>query len=120
MTYRLAIEEYPTYLHCKANGEHSAANVLRFLEEAYAACVKRERTTVLLELDFTGPSLDAASIFGVISQRVADGTKLRRIAYVDASSRNRKEFAANVASNRGVNVRLFPDVASARQWIEGG
>ena len=122
MTYQMTIEEHPTYLHARATGEHSPENVLRFLEDAYAECVKRERRDVLVEVAFTGPSLDITSIFGVISQRVGDATKLGKIAYLDVSRRDpsRKEFAANVAQNRGVNVRLFWEIEAARRWMTEG
>jgi hypothetical protein len=120
MTYQLTIVEHPTYLHAIATGSHSAQNVLRFLTEAYEACVKRGHASLLLEVNFTGPSLDVTSIFRVISQRVADAAKLASIAYVDTSSgrdAGRKVFAENVALNRGANVRLFTGLEAAREWL---
>jgi hypothetical protein len=47
--------------------------------------------------------------------------KLDRIAYVD-STRDLTEayFAETVAMNRGVNVRLFPNVAAAASWLTQG
>lgn len=122
MPYQLTIVEHSDYVHAIATGTHSAQNVLRFLAEAYEACVKRGHTSVLVEVNFTGPSLDVTSIYRVISQRVAEATKLARVAYVDSSGRdaNRKEFAESVALNRGVNVRLFSDLEAARRWLAGG
>jgi hypothetical protein len=119
MPYQLTIVEHPTYLHATATGSHSAQNVLRFLAEAYEECVKRGHASVLLEVNFTGPSLDVTSIYRVISQRVADATKLAKVAYVDTSGRDagRKEFAESVALNRGVNVRLFTGLEAAREWL---
>lgn len=119
MAYHLTIEELPSYLHATLSGTHSAENALRFLEDAYEACVKRGHSAVLLEMNLSGPSLDLASIFGVIMQRSTDAVKLRKIAYVDASERDpdRMKFAETVAINRGVNVRLFRDLDSAKQWI---
>ena len=52
MPYQLTIVEHPAYLHAIATGSHSAQNVLRFLAEAYEACVKRGHTSVLLEVNF--------------------------------------------------------------------
>jgi hypothetical protein len=65
MRYQLVIEEHPGYVHAKAAGKRTPENVLRFLQDAYAACVKRERASLLLEM----------------------------------------------------KLRLFPDVASAAQWL---
>jgi hypothetical protein len=119
MSYHLTIEEHPAYLHAKAVGERTPANALRFLEEAYAACVKCGRAAALLEMQFSGPSLDTASILQVISQRAPDGMKLRRIAYVQTviDDPAMPYFAERAALNRGVNVRLFQSVAAAAQWL---
>ena len=58
-------------------------------------------------------------IFSVIQQRSGPAKELRRIAYVDIGRELEKaEFAENVARNRGVNVRLFPNVADAKKWLE--
>lgn len=120
MTYKMTIEEHATYLHAKASGTHTTDNVQRFLEEAHAACMERDRPAVLLELGFTGPSLDAVGIFKVILERSEHGKTLRKIGYVDPTPRDRERvrFAENVAFNRGVNVRLFQDVESAKAWMQ--
>lgn len=42
------------------------------------------------------------------------------MAFVDGNPRHdaaNMQFAENVAVNRGVNVRVFPDVAAAREWL---
>jgi len=119
MAYQLTIEERPTYVHATAVGERTPANALRFLEEAYAACVKSGRADLLLDMQFTGPSLNTTSIYQVISQRVPDGRNLRKIAYVDSTDVDpgMPVFAETVAVNRGVNVRLFQSVALAEKWL---
>jgi hypothetical protein len=119
MTYQFDLEEHPAYLHAKATGEHSAQNLARFLKDAYDACVARGQASVLLEVNLAGTSLDFSSIYEVISTRSATGTKLKRIAYVDATTRNpdRMRFAETVALNRGVNVRLFRNLEDAKRWM---
>lgn len=120
--YQLTIEERPAYLHARVAGERTPENALRFLREVHEACVQRGCREVLLEIRFAGPSLEIPDIFHVISQASADGAKLRRIAYVDATTSvaGRASFAETVAVNRSVNVRLFADVADAARWLEGG
>ncbi len=122
MSYLLTITEHPAFLHAAVTGTNSAENALRFLEEAYAACVQRGRSAVLLEMNLAGPSLESASIFRVIAQRSADGARLRKIAYVDRAQRDpdKVKFAETVAFNRGVNVRLFPDIELAARWLSEG
>src|SRR5262245_1103627 len=118
--YDLTVDERPTYVYAKAVGELTPANVVRFLEEAYGACLKSGRSDLLLDMQFTGPSLNTTNIYNVLSQRVPDGRNLRKIAYVDSSTAvdpGMSHFAETVAVNRGVNVRLFHTVALAEEWL---
>jgi len=116
--YQLTIEEGLSYLHATVVGPRNPENALRFLQEAHDACVKGEHAAVLLEMNLLGPSLDPGSIFRVISQRSSDATRLKRIAYVDAAGNpERPKFAETVATNRGVNVRLFQDLDAAKAWL---
>ncbi len=115
------ITEHPGYLQATVTGAHNAANALRFLTEAFDAISKSGDSSLLLEFNLAGPSLDSSSIFDVVAQRTAMAAKLRRIAYVDHSGHGRDpskmKFAETVALNRGVNVRLFHDLADAQRWL---
>jgi len=118
--YQVTVDERPTYVYAKAVGELTAANVVRFLEEAYAACVKSGRSDLLLDMQLTGQSLSTTNIYNVMSQRVRDGLKLRKIAYVDSTTAvdpGMAHFAGNVAVNRGVKVHLFHTVPLAEEWL---
>jgi hypothetical protein len=119
MDYRLTITQRPSFLHASVVGPNTPQNVLRFLEQAYAACVERGQGALLLEMNLSGPSIGSANIFNVIAQRSADGAKLRKIAYVDRIERDPEKvrFAETVAVNRGVNVRVFPDIEAAGRWL---
>lgn len=121
MAYSFTAEHKPTYLHAKGCGEQSEANVRQFLIDAYRACVERNASSLLLEMAFTGRSLGVGSVYSVIAERSLDGSKLARIAYVDANPEHTgdmAEFAEMVARNRGVNVRLFTDLAQAERWLQ--
>ena len=119
MSYELTVEERPAYLHAKVVGERTAGNLLRFLEESYAACVKSGRRALLLDIGFYGPSLDTSSIYNIISQRLTEARKLHKIAYVQTNIDDPAipYFAETVAMNRGVNVRLFQSTAAAERWL---
>jgi len=120
MEYQLTIVERSAWLHARATGANEPKNLLRFLRDAYAACIERDRTALLLETRFSGPSLATSTIFGVVTERSNDGAKLHKIAYVDGNSDYNPEkakFAETVAVNRGVNVRLFRTVAEAEAWL---
>jgi hypothetical protein len=89
----------------------------RALLEAGAACIAKGTRDLLFELSLSGPQLGMLRIYDVIAERSADGSKLSRIAYVDSVPGKESRFAETVASNRGVNVRLFPDVETAERWL---
>jgi len=118
--YQVTIAERPAYLHAKVVGPRTPENALRYLQEVYAACMRTGLSNVLLEMCFSGPSLGAPGVFNVISQVSANGAKLGRIAYVEASMDGplKARFAETVALNRAVNVRLFFDLDEAARWLE--
>ena len=117
--YLLSVEEHPEYLHARVSGARTPGNASRFLKDSYEACMRAGKGALLLEMRLEGPALDPSAIFGVIAGGAAEGQKLRRIAYVDpfASDRPGPAFATTVAVNRGVNVRLFADLAPAEIWL---
>jgi hypothetical protein len=121
MSYELRVIETPSHLHVRASGTHTPHNARQFLVDAYEACVRLNRSAVLLEMNFVGPSMSTVSLFGVVAERASQGQQLRRIAYVDASaerSLEHKVFAETVARNRGVNVRFFQSVDEAQEWMQ--
>src|SRR5215208_3119774 len=105
MKYTLHLTERPKYLHAAVTGERTVPNAMRFLQDAYEACVKARLNRLLLEMNFSGPSLDTLAVYQVISDRSKEGALLSRIAYVEASREEDKAgFAETVAINRSVNV----------------
>ena len=116
----VAIEERPGYLIATACGERTAANAREFLRQAFQACIRAQRQSLMLVMNLVGPPLERGAIFTVISEGAPDGMKLRRIAYVDPKAVHPAgpTFAADVATNRGVNVRLFWKVEEAERWLE--
>jgi hypothetical protein len=119
MFYALACEERPAYLHARVSGERTRQNFLRYLDEAFCACLAAGRASVLLEMHFSGPQLSSLSVLEVISRTLPDALKLAKVAYVDAGQGDlaMAAFAETVALNRGVNARLFDSVAEASRWL---
>ena len=120
MQYEFSALEYPTYLHARATGLHSAKNLLRFLVEANAALERSGRVSLLLELALAGPCLHGGLIHEIVAEHSPDSTRWSRIAYLDLSAERSVEhmrFAETLARNRGVNIRLFRALAPARYWL---
>jgi hypothetical protein len=121
MRYEFTVERAPTYLHVKGSGDHTADNMRRFMVDAYRAAIEHDCDRLLMELNFTGPSLNFGAIYSVIADRSPDGSRLKRIAcvYVNPEqSHEEAEFAELAATNRGVNVRFFPSLADARRSLQ--
>ena len=119
MEYQLEVTDHRRYVHARATGPHTPENALRFLREAYVACVERGKDQLLLEQALTGPSIGAANIYTALKDRLTDALTLRRIAYVDAEGReDGRMFVENAARNRGVNIRTFVSVDEAANWLK--
>jgi hypothetical protein len=119
MEYELLLEEHAGYVHAIGKGPRTADNARRFLREAGEACVRSGRGALLVEFAFTGPPLDSRNIFAILQDRLRNGMRLRRIAYVESTLDDpaKAHFAETVARNRGVNVKLFESVDAARTWL---
>ena len=118
------VAERPGYLHVTVTGRNTAANVRKYLLDIHEACVQRKCTVVLIEENLQGPGLGIGTIHDIVSQ-ASKNTRpvVTKIAYVDANKEHPPGpmgFAETVAVNRGVNVRVFPDVDRARLWLEAG
>jgi hypothetical protein len=125
MSYQLSIERKPDYLHARVTGENTAQNVRAYMEEIRTACWRLRCPAVLIEEHLTGPSLSLTDIFGVAQ----DGSRPpkpeetpMRIGYVDTNpehSHADMQFAETVATNRGLNVRVFRTTVDAQGWLAG-
>jgi hypothetical protein len=121
MAYELAIRQEPGYLHIRVTGDNTAESVRGYLNDVRTACIDRNCPSVLVEEDLQGPGLGVGEIFHIIelaSQNV--WPHVQRIAYVDvnpAHSQLNMRFAEVVATNRGVNVRVFGRLDDAQEWI---
>jgi hypothetical protein len=123
MPYQLSIERKPDYLHARVTGENTAQNVRAYLDEIRTACWRLRCAAVLIEEHLAGPGLSLTDIFGVAeegSRPPGPDEPAMRIAYVDTNpdhSHADMEFAETVATNRGLNVRVFRAVVDAQRWL---
>jgi hypothetical protein len=120
MTYKLTIEQKPTYLHFIVTGQNSRENVVRYLEETLRECATRRCFRLLIEERLAGPRLGTLEVFRIASE---EGEKARgiltAIAYVDVNAEgNLMQFAETVAVNRALPVAVFSTVADAEKWLQ--
>jgi len=119
MTYKLTIDQKPTYLHVIVTGRNSRENVVRYLEETLRECTARSCFRVLIEERLDGPRLGTLDVFQIVSEASskAEGI-LKAIAYVDVNAEsNLMQFAETVAVNRALPVVVFSTVADAEKWL---
>jgi hypothetical protein len=120
-SYEIEVRERPGYLHIRVTGENTPANALAYLSEVRIACVERGCSSVMIEENLRGPSLNIVQIYNIVKEASARTAPLAlRIAYVDVNpehSRSNMRFAEDVAVNLGVNVRVFATLPEAAKWI---
>jgi hypothetical protein len=119
MTYKLTIDQKPTYLHVTATGRNSKENVVRYLEETLRECIARSCFRVLIEERLVGPRLGTLDVFQIASEESSKARGvLKAIAYVDVNAEgDLMQFAETVAVNRALPVVVFPTVADAEKWL---
>jgi hypothetical protein len=119
----LRIEKKEGYLRASVTGENTPENIFAYLMQIRRACAEHACTSVLIEENLRGPSLDLKNIFEIVSLS-SEGTDplVKRVAYVDMNPEHdpiKMEFAVNVAVGLGLDVRAFPGVEEARLWLLG-
>lgn len=119
MTYKLTIDQKPTYLHVIVTGRNSRENVVRYLEEILRECTARSCFRVLIEERLDGPRLGTLAVFQIASEGSSKARGvLKVIAYVDVNAEgDLMQFAETVAVNRGLPVVVFSTVADAEKWL---
>jgi hypothetical protein len=122
MTYALTIDQKDTHLDAIVTGRNSRENVTRYLDDIIRECEARHGRRLLIEERFEGPRLGTVDIFQIVaaaSERFS--LRFEAIAYVDVNARDDSmKFAEDTAVNRGIPVTVFPSVAEAQKWLQGG
>lgn len=119
MTYKLRLDQKPTYLHAIVTGRNSRQNVARYMEEILRECTARSCFRVLIEERLEGPRLGTMDVFHIASEGSSKARgKLEAIAYVDVNAESDlMQFAQTVAVNRALPVAVFPTVADAEKYM---
>jgi len=119
MTYKLTIDQKPTYLHAIVTGRNSRENVVRYMEEILRECRARACFRVLIEERLEGPRLGTIDVFQIASEGSGKARGIfKAVAYVDVNAESDSmQFAETVAVNRALPVAVFSTVADAEKWL---
>ncbi len=121
MSYTIVFEEEPTFLHVIVTGKNSPENVQLYLAEIYKFCAQKGFSSVLIEENLSGPSLDPVDVYKVISKASSLTSPIvNKIAYVDVNPGHTPSIATlgeAVARDRGANIRVFQNKGEAAAWL---
>ncbi|HSP06896.1 MAG TPA: hypothetical protein VLR94_06940 [Acidobacteriota bacterium] len=108
------------YLHIQVTGENILQTVLDYTAEIYQECHRRNCWKVLIDENLQGDPLSMIDVYHVIAKGSEMAKQPIVVAFVDENPRSARnlEFAENVAFNRGLNLRVFPDHQKAEAWIQ--
>jgi hypothetical protein len=123
MSYSFSADVKQEYLHVRVSGENSPENVRSYMRQIHASAAMALIPSVLIEEKLEGPPIDPVEVYKLIRDASAETSPIiQRIAYVDLNPRRSEqniELAVTVARDLGVNVRSFPSVEAAREWLLG-
>src|SRR5262245_9375146 len=121
MSYKISFTRLPEYVHAVVSGENTRENVVRYLADIQHECIASNCSRVLIEERLNGPRLGILDVFRIASRKgLPSADKLPTIAYVDVNAEgSTMGFAEDVAVNRNINVRVFPSVTEAEEWLRG-
>jgi hypothetical protein len=123
MSYILNAEPKNSYLYITVTGANTHDNVVRYLSEVREMCLQYKCPNVLIVENLVGPSLKTLAIFDIASKNITESTRaIHKMAYVDINPEHHLDdmkFAENVATNRGLFVRIFSTIQAAEQWLAG-
>lgn len=119
MSYKLSLEQKPSYLHAVVSGKNSIENVAGYLEDLRRESAARNCFRVLVEERLEGPRLGMLDVFQLVSDGSSRASGMfKAIAFVDINADSgQMKFAETVALNRGIPVKLFSKVADAEAWL---
>ena len=111
------------FLRVRVSGPNHPKTVVQYMQAVHRACEEAGTASVLIEENLSGPRLDPVEVFQTLSNDLSGiGSGFENIAYCDVnvdSDPSRVRFMENVATNRGINVRVFDDPADAERWLRG-
>ena len=121
MSYKVSIVKKDRYLHVRVTGENTPENVRAYLGDVYQACADSGIAAVLVEENLRGQALAPVDVYRIIAESSAQTAPIiQKIAYVDLDAERSDAnitLGEAVARDHGVNVRVFPTVAAAEQWL---
>ena len=117
--YSLSFEHRPTYLYAYVSGEHDSYEISRsYWQEISDHLKTTDYQRVLVDEDIE-EVVSVTDVFKLVSEFPKMGFAGIRIAFYDRKIEHHdlNEFGALVASNRGIDAKVFNDLKLAEEWV---
>lgn len=118
--YRLTFEVRPTYLYAYVEGDHDSYEISRSFWQEIADESRRLKIRKVLIDENILENASMADVFQLASELPDMG--FGKVAFVDRylDQQEINAFGELVALNRGLNGKIFNDVAEAETWLLSG
>jgi len=121
MSYTIDFVPKDDHLHVTVSGDNNPETITNYLSDVLNTVRRDGQGLVLIEENLLGPSMKIFDIFDIVTKASENINDTRiRIAYIDINKEHDRkglQFAETVAQNRGINVKIFNDRASALRWL---
>ena len=118
MCFEIQIEETPDYLAARFIGAGTADEASRQFESIAERCKRANKNKLLLDFTEASGKISLAERYFFAEKALVFAQYRLKVASVGAPEQIDPEgFGELVAQNRGVNIRAFTDVKSAREWL---
>lgn len=117
--YKIEFESRPTYLYAHVEGtEYSYEILMEYFGEIVRECRERNLKQVLVDEEIS-KTTSMVDIFRTASELPKMGFTRIRLAFVDrfADQKELNKFGLLVASNRGMDAKIFDKVEDADGWL---
>ena len=119
MDYQLKKEDRGDYLYFHVTGKDNLEVSKAFWREIIETTTKLNYKKVLVDEDLEG-SVPIGDVYEVITTGLEIGdVRSMKIAFVDKYQEHMAEniFGEKVATNRGINAKVFATIEEAEQWL---
>ena len=118
--YTLSTEAQISHLFAHVSGIRTGESVAKVTVEVFDATIAHGLSKVLVDVRAFDGRLSILDVYLVVTELFEKlrGKGITKAAIVDRPQAGIREwFLETVAVNRGFNLRIFPEVEEAREWL---
>ena len=118
--YMLSTEAQNSHLFAHVSGIRTGESVAQVTVEVFDATIAHGLSRVLVDVRAFDGRLGVLDIYLLVTELFQSlrGKGIKKAAIIDRPQSGMREwFLETVAVNRGFNLRVFPEVEEAREWL---